>query len=241
VCPPFASPWTRTRRIPACRVPKTVSASASEPARIDDQVVRELLVAARVVDEFFRVLLLIGVDESWAAAAGPHGGIHDAAHPLVGLVVEVDVAVLRAVGIAPGAERSPFVPLPESACGTLRVESVTNRAGQLRELLDRADGRLRDELLGGEAPRLPDGCRDSIRALFRSRTRVGNGRRAEPPQNRGVLSLGQRSGHQCVGQGSVPRTRRGSGWLFVSSWVVLRIIVGVAEKRLSDADLVRRL
>jgi hypothetical protein len=51
---------------------------------------------------------------------------------------------------------------------------------------------------GSEGPRLTDGRRDGIRFILRHRARVEDGRFAEPAQDRGVLILGEPSGHQSV-------------------------------------------
>ena len=167
---------------------------------VEEQVVGELIVRARIGHEILGAGLLGRVDEPWATAPRPEGAVEDGLQPGAAQVVEDDGAVANPVGIGPQAERPPLEPLVEAAFGAFRVELVPDGAGSAGEFFDRPLGGLGGKLLGRQRPHLRD--------VLRGR-RVVNGRRlAKPAENHIVLRGGDRPVEERAPERCVPRRRR---------------------------------
>ena len=104
---------------------------------IDEQVVGELMVCARIVLQRLRSGLLGGSNETRAAAARAKRAVDDRAHPLGRLVIEHKLSVGQPVGVNPEPKRTPFVSRQEALFGALGVEQIAHRAGLLRKFFDR--------------------------------------------------------------------------------------------------------
>lgn len=126
----------------------------SRAEHVEEQVVRELVVGARIGRQLLRPLPLVGIDEPGATAAGPQRGIQHRGDPRATEVVERDRPAPDAVAVGPGAERAAREPGVEAAFGALGIEVVAHGARRARQFFHGARERLVDELNGGEGPRV---------------------------------------------------------------------------------------
>ncbi|GAA1694626.1 hypothetical protein GCM10009808_09630 [Microbacterium sediminicola] len=178
------------------------------PQRVDEEVVLELLVGARIVGQLRRRIALIHRDKPRTTPSRPHRrrqhGLHEQCH----LVVEGDVSVVLAVLVDPHPQRPLLEPLLESAFRAHGVEDVAHRPRASAQFFDvRARSGLIDESLGGDAPRECGGL--CIHAIDR--------RFAEPHPDRIVLRKAEGAVQQRGAQRRVPRRPWGSGRHFATT------------------------
>ena len=200
---------------------------------IDEQVVFELLVAARIVREFLRCGAVGIRDEPGATPPGAQRGGEGRPQPERHLIVENDVAVVLSVLVDPCAQRPLLIPLLEPVLGADRVEDVSQLPGPRPQLFNgRPSHRLIDEGLGCDRPREHGGCRVYTLSLGLTQTtanRIVLGRR-QPPSPQGGL---QRRVPRRAGRvGGVIRRR-----CRLSTRGATRTRVRTIEQRLPDTNL----
>ena len=99
------------------------------PEHVEDEVVCQLFIRARIVHQLVGTRLLGRIDEPGSSATGTQGGRDDGVDPGASLIIESEAAAPGAVPVEPGAECAALEPLLESPLGTGRVEQIPDGAG----------------------------------------------------------------------------------------------------------------